>query len=71
MAFAHAKIHPHDMAAIQDAHGVCIRAGNHCAQPLMHALQVDASSRVSPYLYNTEADIEQFLRAFAQAESLF
>ncbi|MFW7378592.1 MAG: aminotransferase class V-fold PLP-dependent enzyme [Oligoflexus sp.] len=69
--FYHPDIHPHDLASICDSENVCIRAGHHCAQPLMEYLGVSATARLSPYIYNTTADIEQFARALAKAEKLF
>lgn len=50
--------HPHDVASIVDTYGVALRAGHHCAQPLMQYLQVPATSRVSFYLYNTQEEID-------------
>ncbi len=70
VAFHHQRIHAHDLAAIADSFDVCIRAGHHCAQPLMSYLKVDASSRVSPYLYNNRDDIEQFFAALTKARTL-
>ncbi|HCW80001.1 MAG TPA: cysteine desulfurase, partial [Ruminococcaceae bacterium] len=54
-------VHPHDVASILDADGVAIRAGHHCAQPLMDYLGVNATCRASLYFYNTREDIDQFL----------
>lgn len=71
ISFHHQKAHAHDVAAIQDSHNVCIRAGHHCAQPLMRYLSVDATSRISPYLYNTEEDIEQFFAGLRKTRELF
>ncbi|NLK44616.1 MAG: cysteine desulfurase [Tissierellia bacterium] len=53
--------HPHDVSTILDSYGVAIRAGHHCAQPLMRYLNLPATSRVSFYLYNTKEDIDQFV----------
>ena len=71
VTFAHAKIHPHDLAAVCDGERVCIRAGHHCAQPLMKVLEVPATARVSPFLYNESRDIQRFLGALRKAEQLF
>jgi selenocysteine lyase/cysteine desulfurase len=71
VTFAHAKIHPHDLAAVCDGEGIAIRAGHHCAQPLMEILGVTATARVSPGLYNDEEDIERFIKALRKAENLF
>lgn len=56
-------VHPHDVASILDADGVAIRAGHHCAQPLMEYLKVNATCRASVYFYNTKEDIDQFLES--------
>jgi cysteine desulfurase/selenocysteine lyase len=71
VTFAHSKIHPHDLAAVCDGEGIAIRAGHHCAQPLMEILGVTATARVSPGLYNDEEDIERFIKALRKAENLF
>ncbi len=51
-------VHPHDLSQLLDANGVCVRAGHHCAQPLMRALNVHATTRASFYVYNDSADVE-------------
>ena len=56
-------IHPHDVASIMDMDGVCIRAGHHCAQPLLAYLGVRSCARASLAFYNTTADIDRFLAA--------
>jgi cysteine desulfurase/selenocysteine lyase len=56
-------IHPHDIAAILDGEGVAIRAGHHCAQPLMRWLEVPATARASFYLYNSESDVDVLAEA--------
>lgn len=71
VTFAHRTIHPHDLAAVCDSAKVCIRAGHHCAQPLMEILGVSATARVSPALYNESRDIQKFLGALQKAEQLF
>ena len=71
VTFYHKQVHPHDMASICNSENVCIRAGHHCAQPLMEFLGVNATSRVSPYVYNNEDDIQKFIGAFRKAQSLF
>ena len=70
VTFSHNSIHPHDLASIAGQEKVCMRAGHHCAQPLMAALGVGATCRISPFIYNTEADIELFFKAIRKAESL-
>lgn len=63
IAFSHEKIHPHDLASLFDAEGVCVRAGNHCTMPLHEdVLGVNATTRMSFYLYNNKADIDRTLR---------
>ncbi len=54
-------VHPHDVASLLDDRGICVRAGHHCAQPLMERLGVPALTRASPYLYNTEGEIDQLI----------
>jgi cysteine desulfurase / selenocysteine lyase len=63
--------HPHDIASLLDARGVCIRAGHHCAQPLMERLGVPALSRASPYVYTTEAEIDAFVEGLVEVARLF
>ncbi|MCX6130316.1 MAG: SufS family cysteine desulfurase [Proteobacteria bacterium] len=71
VTFSHNGIHPHDLAAVCDSEKVCIRAGHHCAQPLMNILGVPATARVAPFLYNDENDINRFVAALRKAEKLF
>lgn len=54
-------VHPHDVASIVDSYGVAVRAGHHCAQPLMKYLEIQASSRVSFYFYNTYEEVDKFI----------
>jgi cysteine desulfurase/selenocysteine lyase len=56
-------VHPHDVASILDADGIAIRAGHHCAQPLMEYLKVNATCRASLYFYNTKEDVDLFLES--------
>lgn len=58
-------VHPHDVATILDAYGVAIRAGHHCAEPLMRYMKVNATCRASFYLYNTKEDIDVLAEALA------
>jgi cysteine desulfurase/selenocysteine lyase len=60
-------IHPHDLATIVDTEGVAIRAGHHCAQPLMRVLGVPATSRASFYVYNTNEDVDALVATLAKA----
>jgi cysteine desulfurase / selenocysteine lyase len=71
VSFTLGDIHPHDLATILDQEGVCIRAGHHCAQPLMRRLGVSATARASFYLYNDEADVEALTGALEKAKRLF
>ena len=64
------KLHPHDVATLVDQKGVAIRAGHHCAQPLLEHLQVPATCRASLALYNNESDIDQLSEALVSANKL-
>lgn len=64
-------VHPHDLAQVLDQEGVAIRAGHHCAQPLMRWLDTPATARASLYLYNTEEDVEAFIAALIKAKEFF
>lgn len=71
ISFTMADIHAHDLATILDEEGVAVRAGHHCAKPLMRLLEVPATARASFYLYNTEADVEALIGALHRAGDLF
>ncbi len=71
ISFELAGIHPHDIAQVLDAEGVCVRAGHHCAKPLMRVLGVPATARASFYIYNAEADVDALVDALVAAEKLF
>jgi cysteine desulfurase/selenocysteine lyase len=71
VSFTVEGIHPHDLATILDQEGVCIRAGHHCAQPLMRRLQVPATARASFYVYSDESDVEALVKALVRAKELF
>jgi len=64
-------VHPHDVGAVLDAEGVAIRAGHHCAQPLMKRLGITATARVSFGLYNTGEDIERLAAALRRCIEIF
>lgn len=64
-------IHPHDVATAMDMEGVAIRAGNHCAQPLMTRLGCGSSARASFYVYNTTADADKFVEALIATKEFF
>jgi cysteine desulfurase/selenocysteine lyase len=71
VSFSVAGIHPHDLSTVLDEDGVCIRAGQHCAQPLMRRLGVSATARASFYLYNDEADVDALVRGVQRAKEVF
>ena len=71
ISFTLGEIHPHDVAAILDEHGVAVRAGHHCNQPLMRSLGLVATTRASFYLYNTEADVDRLVEALHAAHRVF
>lgn len=64
-------VHSHDVASIFDTFGVCIRAGNHCAQPLMRYMGINATSRASLYFYNTKEDVDRLIEAVKQTYDMF
>ncbi len=64
-------IHPHDVAQILDAEGVCVRAGHHCNQPLMHKLGVAATSRASFYLYSLPEEVDRLVTGIKRAQKVF
>ena len=71
VSFTVADIHPHDLATILDQDGVCIRAGHHCAQPLMRRLGLPATARASFYVYNDESDVEALVQGVVRAKTIF
>ena len=71
LSFAYRGIHPHDMAQVLDQYGVCVRAGHHCAKPLMRRLGVNATARASFGLYNDESDVDVLADALAEAGAFF
>ena len=64
-------VHPHDVASILDSEGICVRSGNHCAQPLMRFLGIDSTCRASFYIYNTKEDVEKLVKALDKAYNMF
>ena len=64
-------IHPHDVAELCDREAVCIRAGHHCAMPLMRMLGVPATARASFHVYNSRADVDRLVEALQKARSVF
>jgi len=71
LSFAFLDVHPHDMAQVLDAEGVCVRAGHHCAKPLMRRLGVGATTRASFYVYNDESDVDALADAIEAVRRLF
>lgn len=71
MSFAFRGIHPHDVSQVLDEKNVCVRAGHHCAKPLMRLLGVNATSRASVYLYNDTTDIDALADALDGASDIF
>ena len=63
ISFGVKDVHPHDVATILDNYGVAVRAGHHCAQPLMKYLGVNSTSRASFYFYNTFEEIDTLVEA--------
>jgi cysteine desulfurase/selenocysteine lyase len=64
-------VHPHDIATILDGEGVCVRAGHHCAQPLMRRLGLPATARASFYVYNDVEDVDALVAAVEKTKALF
>jgi cysteine desulfurase / selenocysteine lyase len=71
VSFSVQDVHPHDVATALDVEGVCVRAGHHCAQPLMRALGVHSTVRASFWVYSTEADVDRLVAAVRAAQSRF
>lgn len=65
------NVHPHDVSTVLDAYGIAIRAGHHCAQPLMRWLNVTATARASFYLYNTEEDVDRLAEGLLKTKEYF
>lgn len=64
-------IHPHDVATILDSENVCIRSGNHCAQPLLRYMGIDSTCRASLHIYNTKEDIDRLIKALYKVKEIF
>jgi cysteine desulfurase/selenocysteine lyase len=71
VSFTFAGIHPHDLSQLLDADGVCVRAGHHCAQPLMRSIGVPATTRASFYVYNDSSDVDALVEALERARDRF
>ena len=65
------KIHPHDVASVLDSENVCIRSGNHCAQPLLRYMGLDSTCRASFYIYNTKEDVDKLIDALYKTKKTF
>ncbi len=70
LSFSYRDVHPHDLSQVLDERGVCVRAGHHCAKPLMRRLGVGATARASLYVYNDESDIDALADALARGRRL-
>lgn len=71
IAFNIEGVHPHDVATVLDQEGVAVRAGHHCAQPLIRILATQSTARASFYFYNTEEEIDRFVEAVVKARDFF
>lgn len=71
IAFNLQGLHPHDLATALDMEGIAVRAGHHCAQPLLHDFKVAATARASFYLYNTKADCDKLIEALWVTKEFF
>lgn len=70
-SFQYKDVHPHDLSQVLDERGVCVRAGHHCAKPLMRVLGIGAAARASWYVYNDRSDIDALVDAIGAADELF
>jgi len=71
LSFAYKGIHPHDISQVLDQSGVCVRAGHHCAKPLMRRMGVGATARASFYVYNDESDVDALSEALTKTSDFF
>jgi cysteine desulfurase/selenocysteine lyase len=71
VSFTLEEIHPHDLAQVLDGEGICVRAGNHCAQPLIEKLGLPATARASFYIYNTPDEVDALVTALEKAKAIF
>ncbi len=70
-SFAFRDVHPHDVSQVLDQHNVCVRAGHHCAKPLMRLIGANATARASMYLYSDESDVDALVEALGEVSSIF
>ena len=71
VSFTLEGVHPHDIATVLDGEGVCVRAGHHCAQPLMRRLELPATARASFYVYNDERDVDALVQGIEKVKEVF
>lgn len=71
VSFTLGDIHPHDLATLLDREGIAVRAGHHCAQPLMERFKLPATTRASFYVYSTSAEVDALAEALEQARDIF
>ncbi len=71
LSFSFRDVHPHDISQVLDQFGVCVRAGHHCAKPLMRTLGVSSTARASLYLYNDESDVDALVNALHATSAFF
>ncbi|MDG1409348.1 MAG: cysteine desulfurase [Acidimicrobiales bacterium] len=71
LSFVYDQVHPHDVAQVLDQKGICVRAGHHCAKPLLQTLGVPATSRASLYIYNDKSDIDLLAETLTEASDIF
>jgi cysteine desulfurase/selenocysteine lyase len=71
LSFSYKDVHPHDISQVLDQHNVCVRAGHHCAKPLMQVMGVGSTARASMYVYNDEADVDALADALESADDIF
>jgi cysteine desulfurase/selenocysteine lyase len=71
ISFTLGDVHPHDLGTILDGEGIAIRAGHHCAQPLMRRMGVGSTARASFYLYNVPSDVDRLIDGLHRARKLF
>ena len=71
MSFIYSDVHPHDVAQVLDQSGIAVRAGHHCAKPLMDVLGANATSRASLYVYNDKSDLDKLADALSAVDDIF
>jgi selenocysteine lyase/cysteine desulfurase len=71
VSFLLKDIHAHDVVTVADQHGVALRGGHHCNQPLMHKLGVESTARASFYFYNTTEEIDRFVEVLGEVQTFF